>query len=63
MARRRPVIEVGDDGSGLPDTYRAGMGLHSIRERAAELGGVATATREPAGGTAVQARLPLPRAG
>ena len=34
-------LEIRDDGSGLPDGYRAGMGLHSIRERAAELGGEA----------------------
>jgi signal transduction histidine kinase len=36
------------------------MGLHSIRERAAELGGEASAVREPNGGTAIRARLPLP---
>jgi len=54
------LLEVRDDGSGLPDSYRAGMGLHSIRERATELGGEATATREPRGGTAIRARLPLP---
>ena len=53
-------LEIRDDGSGLPDGYRAGMGLHSIRERAAELGGEAGAMREIAGGTAVRARLPLP---
>jgi signal transduction histidine kinase len=53
-------LEIRDDGSGLPDGYRAGMGLHSIRERATELGGEASAAREAAGGTAIRARLPLP---
>jgi signal transduction histidine kinase len=52
-------VEVRDDGVGLPENYRAGTGLHSIRERAAELGGDATASREVTGGTAVRARLPL----
>jgi two-component system, NarL family, sensor kinase len=52
-------VEVRDDGVGLPDDYRAGTGLQSIRERATELGGDAAATREDTGGTTVRARLPL----
>ena len=32
-------LEVRDDGDGLPDALRAGVGLSSMRERAAELGG------------------------
>jgi signal transduction histidine kinase len=53
-------LEVRDDGAGLPTTYRAGTGLHSIRERAAELGGEAGAAPAVDGGTVVRARLPLP---
>jgi signal transduction histidine kinase len=53
-------LEIRDDGLGLPDSYRAGMGLHSIRERAAELGGDANAHRTAGGGTVIRARLPLP---
>jgi signal transduction histidine kinase len=53
------LVEIRDDGAGLPDSYRTGMGLHSIRERATELGGEASAAREATGGTAVRARLPL----
>jgi two-component system, NarL family, sensor kinase len=53
-------LSVEDDGTGLPDSYRAGTGLHSIRERATELGGQATASRAASGGTVVAARLPLP---
>jgi signal transduction histidine kinase len=53
------LVEICDDGAGLPDAYRSGMGLHSIRERATELGGEASAARGPAGGTTVRARLPL----
>ncbi len=33
-------LEILDDGLGLPEGYRAGVGLTSIRERAAELGGM-----------------------
>jgi len=52
-------LEVTDDGIGLPDGYRAGVGLQSMRERAAELGGTCTVQRVPAGGTKVHAHLPL----
>ena len=53
-------IEVRDDGNGLPAVYRAGVGLRSIRERCAELGGTAAVTTAASGGTTVTARLPLP---
>jgi len=32
-------VEVRDDGAGLPDGWRAGVGIASMRERVAELGG------------------------
>jgi signal transduction histidine kinase len=53
-------LEVRDDGCGLPDRPRAGVGLASMRERAAELGGTCTVEALAGGGTLVRARLPLP---
>jgi len=53
-------VGITDDGVGLPESYRAGVGLLSLRERAEELGG--TCEILPAGGgTRVQACLPLPK--
>jgi signal transduction histidine kinase len=54
------VIEVEDDGVGLPPDRRAGVGLSSMRERARELGGSWTIESPPRGGTRVSAHLPLP---
>ncbi len=53
-------LEITDDGVGLPADLRAGVGLASMRERAAELGGTCTAEPLTTGGTRVFARLPLP---
>ncbi|MEW6154706.1 MAG: histidine kinase, partial [Actinomycetota bacterium] len=52
-------LGVADDGCGLPAVYAPGVGLASMRRRAAELGGTFTIERLPEGGTAVQARVPL----
>ena len=53
-------IEIVDDGVGLPSNYRAGVGIVSMRERAAELGGTCRVERaDVAGGTRVRACLPL----
>ncbi len=52
-------LEVSDDGIGLPEGRRAGVGLHSMRERAEELGGECKIEPAPSGGTRVVARLPL----
>ncbi|TFV90033.1 histidine kinase [Blastococcus sp. CT_GayMR16] len=54
-------VEVTDDGVGLPERPRSGVGLISMRERAAELGGTCEIHRlpPPAGGTSVRAHLPL----
>jgi signal transduction histidine kinase len=52
-------LEIVDDGLGLPRDHRAGVGLASMRERAAELGGACSVERLPAGGTRVRAHLPL----
>jgi signal transduction histidine kinase len=52
-------VEVSDDGVGLPETYRAGVGLASMRERALELGGRFRIERRNGVGTLLQAWLPL----
>jgi signal transduction histidine kinase len=54
-------LEVRDDGAGLPAGYKTGIGLASLRERAAELGGSCTIQPGPAGGTRVLAHFPVPR--
>lgn len=53
-------VEVTDDGAGIPEKRKAGVGLSSMKERAAELGGTCVVEPAPAGGTRVLARLPLP---
>jgi two-component system, NarL family, sensor kinase len=53
-------LQVRDDGCGLPDQHRNGVGITSMRERTTELGGTLAITRAPAGGTLLHARLPLP---
>jgi signal transduction histidine kinase len=53
------TVVVEDDGRGLPSERRAGVGLNSMRERAAELGGECRVEPRPGGGTRVVARLPL----
>jgi signal transduction histidine kinase len=45
----------------LPEGYRAGVGLLSLHERTAELGGTAEVVRVREGGTRVRACLPLLR--
>jgi len=54
-------IEVTDDGHGLPDRPRDGVGVAAMRERAAELGGSCTVRRRVGGGTCVLAKLPVQR--
>ncbi|HEX2742181.1 MAG TPA: GAF domain-containing sensor histidine kinase [Rubrobacter sp.] len=54
-------LEITDDGRGIPDDRPAGVGLHSMRERAEELGGSCVVEASPEGGTRVRAVLPLAR--
>jgi signal transduction histidine kinase len=54
-------VEVTDDGRGLPGSYRAGVGLRSMRERALELGGRCSIERLNGAGTRVFAWLPVER--
>jgi signal transduction histidine kinase len=53
-------LEITDDGDGLPADFHAGVGLTSMRERAAELGGECKIESGALHGTRVWARLPLP---
>ena len=52
-------LEISDDGTGLESGTRAGVGLISMRERAAELGGKCVIESRQEGGTRVLACLPL----
>ncbi|MEZ5098770.1 MAG: GAF domain-containing sensor histidine kinase [Thermoleophilia bacterium] len=55
------ALQVEDDGRGLPDEVREGaMGLASMRERVALLGGRLAIDRSPLGGVRVTAELKLP---
>jgi signal transduction histidine kinase len=53
-------LEITDDGDGMPTDKHAGVGLTSMRERAAELGGEFKIEPGRTHGTRVWARLPLP---
>jgi signal transduction histidine kinase len=54
-------MEISDDGRGLqPRVFGSGVGLGSMRERAAELGGECVInSRSDGPGTQVRVRLPL----
>jgi signal transduction histidine kinase len=51
-------LEVEDDGRGVGEDPKAGVGTHSMRERAEELGGRCTIEALPLGGTLVSVELP-----
>jgi signal transduction histidine kinase len=52
-------IEVNDDGKGIEEADRTGVGLTSMRERAEELEGTFTINKASPCGTQITARLPL----
>lgn len=57
------IVEVTDDGTGLPTTYPGdGVGLSSMRARASELGGTCAVSALPTGGTRARAELPMAQA-
>ena len=51
-------LEVEDDGRGVGEDHKAGVGTHSMRERAEELGGRCTIEALPQRGTLVSVELP-----
>jgi two-component system, NarL family, sensor kinase len=55
------LLSVSDDGDSLPEgeELRAGVGIVSMRERAAELGGMLSVAPLETGGTRVYARIPI----
>jgi two-component system NarL family sensor kinase len=55
---RTLTIVIADDGVGLPPGVAPGVGLTSMRERVAELGGTLTVASRLGGGTRVEAILP-----
>jgi signal transduction histidine kinase len=52
-------LSVRDDGHGLEPDRTPGVGLRSMRERAAEVGGTLSVRSPSEGGTVVAASLPL----
>jgi signal transduction histidine kinase len=55
------LLEADDDGTGMPEGWRAGVGITAMRERAAELGGHLAIESLAPQGTCITARLPLGR--
>ncbi|MFD0715572.1 sensor histidine kinase [Paenibacillus sp. GCM10027626] len=53
------IVEVIDNGQGLPPATRAGVGFRSMHERAEELGGICIIENLPHSGTRVYAKLPF----
>jgi signal transduction histidine kinase len=53
------VVRVIDNGVGMPTRVKEGVGVRSMRERAAEVGGRVRFTETSGGGTTVRAELPL----
>jgi two-component system, NarL family, sensor kinase len=52
-------LEISDNGTGLPVAYRAGVGIRSMRERAAQLGGRVSIEPGTMVGTLIRATIPL----
>jgi len=63
VRHRKLILQVEDDGIGVSRLIRpepgGGIGLHSIQERAAELGGHCTIEPRNAGGTVIRAVIPF----
>lgn len=52
------LVEITDDGIGLPRDHREGSGLIGLQDRIDAIGGTLEVTGGPGGGTTVRARLP-----
>jgi two-component system, NarL family, sensor kinase len=59
MAQGALLVQVRDNGIGLAADTSPGVGMHSMHERTAELGGSFSARPDIGGGTLISARLPL----
>lgn len=59
LAAQHLTVTIEDDGSGLPTPHTAGIGLHSMRERAEELGGTFAVDNRTPTGTQVTVMLPI----
>lgn len=57
------ILDIVDDGRGMPAQTSGGLGLESMHERARELGGSLQVGTGSGGGTCVHARLPLATSG
>ncbi|MDX1417201.1 MAG: GAF domain-containing sensor histidine kinase [Candidatus Promineifilaceae bacterium] len=53
------LLQVEDNGQGLPADYQPGIGLLSMQERSAELNGRFHIESTPGGGTQIKVKLPL----
>jgi signal transduction histidine kinase len=53
------LVQVNDDGRGLPQPLRLGTGLTSVHERAAALGGTTRITCRPGSGTRLHVTLAM----
>jgi signal transduction histidine kinase len=54
------LAEISDDGRGFDPETPPGVGLASMRERAALIGGELEVESQPERGTSVRLRVPLP---
>jgi signal transduction histidine kinase len=59
LASGELVLLVVDDGVGLSQPYVSGIGITSMRSRVQALGGTFNLSAAPAGGTLLQARIPV----
>jgi len=53
------LLHVSDDGQNPAFSHTGGIGIHSMQERAAELGGTFSIHASEDGGTRVEVHLPL----
>ncbi|RDU38896.1 hypothetical protein DRW41_04900 [Neobacillus piezotolerans] len=56
-------LTIVDNGKGMPKQVKRGVGLHSMNERAEELGGTTMIENSADGGLAVLAKIPINRGG
>ncbi len=59
VSNHQLTLSVTDNGQGMPEDLTGGVGVRSMRERAAELGGTLSVQPGENGGTRLIARLPL----